>query len=256
MPDSHPDDGFDLTAVDIQSVDVRALQAELARLRGENSRLRAQLDGTSRAGAVEATSSGVPTSSESVESSLLSPRARVELFRRLFRGRTDTFPIRWHSATSGKSGYAPACSNEWVPGVCENPTNYYSASGEPASVTVDAAAFALNGASVAKVEFYDGQRLLGTVASAPYRFVWGQLTAGGYSIIAKVTDSNGMTSKSVPENFVVNQTLPLALTINLPAGSKVNDDHVNVTGTVTRRRTPRSSSMACWVPSCRTARTS
>jgi hypothetical protein len=121
MPDSHPDDGFDLTAVDVQSVDVRALQAELARLRGENSRLRAQLDGTSRAGAVEATSSGVPTSSESVESSLLSPRARVELFRRLFRGRTDTFPIRWHSATSGKSGYAPACSNEWVPGVCEKP---------------------------------------------------------------------------------------------------------------------------------------
>jgi hypothetical protein len=205
---------------------------------------------------VEATPSGVPTSSEFVESSFLSPRARVELFRRLFRGRTDTFPIRWHSATSGKSGYAPACSNEWVPGVCENPTNYYSASGEPASVTVDAAAFALNGASVAKVEFYDGQRLLGTVASPPYRFVWGQLTAGGYSIIAKVTDSNGMTSKSVPENFVVNQTLPLALTINLPAGSKVNDDHVNVTGTVTRRRTPRSSSMACWVPSCRTARTS
>lgn len=121
MPDSHPDDGFDLTKVDVQSVDVRALQAELARLRGENSRLRAQLDGTSRAGAVEATPSGVPTSSESVESSLLSPRARVELFRRLFRGRTDTFPIRWHSATSGKSGYAPACSNEWVPGVCEKP---------------------------------------------------------------------------------------------------------------------------------------
>jgi hypothetical protein len=121
MPDSHPEDGFDLTAVDVQSVDVRALQAELARLRGENSRLRARLDGTSRAGAVEATPSGVPTSSESVESSLLSPRARVELFRRLFRGRTDTFPIRWHSATSGKSGYAPACSNEWVPGVCEKP---------------------------------------------------------------------------------------------------------------------------------------
>ena len=121
MPDSHPDDGFDLTEMDVQSIDVRALQAELARLRGENSRLRAQLDGTSRAAAVEAAPSGVPTSSESVESSLLSPRARVELFRRLFRGRTDTFPIRWHSVTSGKSGYAPACSNEWVRGVCEKP---------------------------------------------------------------------------------------------------------------------------------------
>ena len=60
-------------------------------------------------------------SSDLKSSSLLSPRARVELFRRLFRGRTDTFPMRWHSVTSGKSGYAPACSNEWVPGICEKP---------------------------------------------------------------------------------------------------------------------------------------
>jgi len=30
-------------------------------------------------------------------------------------------PIRWESATTGKSGYAPACANEWRPGICEKP---------------------------------------------------------------------------------------------------------------------------------------
>jgi hypothetical protein len=43
------------------------------------------------------------------------------LFRRLFRGRTDVYPVRWESKTSGKSGYAPACANEWRAGVCEKP---------------------------------------------------------------------------------------------------------------------------------------
>jgi hypothetical protein len=30
-------------------------------------------------------------------------------------------PIRWESKTTGKSGYSPACANEWRPGVCEKP---------------------------------------------------------------------------------------------------------------------------------------
>jgi len=45
----------------------------------------------------------------------------VALFRRLFRGRTDVYPIRWESKSSGNSGYAPACANEWRAGVCEKP---------------------------------------------------------------------------------------------------------------------------------------
>jgi len=45
----------------------------------------------------------------------------VALFRRLFRGRTDVYPIRWESKTSGKSGYTPACANEWRAGICEKP---------------------------------------------------------------------------------------------------------------------------------------
>mgnify|MGYP001216228751 CR=1 FL=1 len=31
-----------------------------------------------------------------------------------FGGRTDVFPVRWENSRTGKSGYAPACVNEWV----------------------------------------------------------------------------------------------------------------------------------------------
>ena len=55
------------------------------------------------------------------ESPRLSTADKVALFRRLFRGRTDVYPVRWESKTSGKSGYAPACANEWRAGVCEKP---------------------------------------------------------------------------------------------------------------------------------------
>src|SRR4051794_23159945 len=55
------------------------------------------------------------------EPSRLSTAEKVALFRRLFRGRTDVYPVRWVGKTSGKSGYAPACGNEWQDGVCEKP---------------------------------------------------------------------------------------------------------------------------------------
>ncbi|MEO6277513.1 TOTE conflict system archaeo-eukaryotic primase domain-containing protein [Roseateles sp.] len=54
-------------------------------------------------------------------SATLSTAEKVALFRRLFRGRTDVYPVRWEGKTSGKSGYAPACANEWRAGVCEKP---------------------------------------------------------------------------------------------------------------------------------------
>lgn len=61
------------------------------------------------------------TSPQQPESSRLSTEAKVALFRRRFRGRTDVYPVRWESRTTGKSGYAPACANEWRAGVCEKP---------------------------------------------------------------------------------------------------------------------------------------
>ncbi|MCC6765744.1 MAG: DEAD/DEAH box helicase [Deltaproteobacteria bacterium] len=49
------------------------------------------------------------------------PADKVKLFRSLFRGREDVFPTRFVSKKTGKPGYAPACRNKFVRGVCELP---------------------------------------------------------------------------------------------------------------------------------------
>jgi superfamily II DNA or RNA helicase len=48
----------------------------------------------------------------------VTPADKVKLFRSLFRGRPDVFPVQFVSKKTGKPGYAPACSNKWEPGLC------------------------------------------------------------------------------------------------------------------------------------------
>lgn len=90
----------------------------MAVLQAENRRLIALLE----ANGIEWRLTPEPaTSPPRPESSRLSTEAKVALFRRRFRGRTDVYPVRWESRTTGRSGYAPACANEWRAGVCEKP---------------------------------------------------------------------------------------------------------------------------------------
>jgi len=88
---------------------------ELAELRAENTRLIALLESRGIEWRLPSRPQPPP------EPSRLSTEEKVALFRRLFRGRTDVYPVRWEGKTSGKSGYAPACANEWRAGVCEKP---------------------------------------------------------------------------------------------------------------------------------------
>jgi superfamily II DNA or RNA helicase len=88
----------------------------LAALRSENARLIALLE----AHGIEWRSSPEPSPPASAkDTSGLSTQEKVALFRRLFRGRDDVYPVRWESRTSGSSGYTPACANEWRDGVCD-----------------------------------------------------------------------------------------------------------------------------------------
>lgn len=48
-----------------------------------------------------------------------SPADKIALFRSLFRGREDIYPVRFESRKTGKSGYSPACANEWIRGLCD-----------------------------------------------------------------------------------------------------------------------------------------
>jgi len=49
------------------------------------------------------------------------PHEKIALFRSLFRGREDVYPRRFENQRTGRAGYAPACGNEWVRGICEKP---------------------------------------------------------------------------------------------------------------------------------------
>jgi superfamily II DNA or RNA helicase len=90
----------------------------LAKLQAENARLIALLDAH---GVDWRLPEPVRIQVAQIEpSQQLNTDGKVALFRSLFRGRADVYPIRWESK-AGKSGYAPACANEWRPGVCEKP---------------------------------------------------------------------------------------------------------------------------------------
>ena len=90
----------------------------LANLQAENVRLITLLEAH---GIEWRLPQSVPAVAQEPEPSRLSTSDKVALFRRLFRGRTDVYPIRWEGKTSGKSGYAPACANEWRAGFCDKP---------------------------------------------------------------------------------------------------------------------------------------
>lgn len=46
---------------------------------------------------------------------------KIHLFRMLFKGREDVYPQRYESLRTGKTGYQPACRNEWIKGLCRKP---------------------------------------------------------------------------------------------------------------------------------------
>lgn len=94
------------------------IEVEVAQLRAENEALKALLvmHGISVPQAIVCANATLPHGTPE-----LSPEAKVKLFRRLFRGREDIYPVRWISKTTEKPGYSPVCANEWRRGVCEKP---------------------------------------------------------------------------------------------------------------------------------------
>jgi len=62
-----------------------------------------------------------PTSEAPIQTTTLrAPHEKLQIFRRLFRGRPDVYPTRFETAKS--KGYGPACANKFVKGLCELPT--------------------------------------------------------------------------------------------------------------------------------------
>lgn len=92
-------------------------------LKAENERLKSLLEknGISWQEECQERSSELDANdNHSATQSTLTPSEKIKLFRNLFCGRTDVFPVRWENH-KGKSGYSPACDNEWKSGVCKKP---------------------------------------------------------------------------------------------------------------------------------------
>lgn len=100
-----------------------SMPTELDQLRRENARLIGLLEahGIAWRSTRPATTEPAPISEATPANGPRSTQEKVTLFRSLFRGRDDVFALRWQSNSSGRSGYAPACANEWWPGICEKP---------------------------------------------------------------------------------------------------------------------------------------
>lgn len=74
------------------------LQNELQCLRGENQRLKALLNQHHIAWEEKVEAKPLPTPPADMSESQLSIKGKINLFKRLFRGRDDVYPQRWESA--------------------------------------------------------------------------------------------------------------------------------------------------------------
>ncbi|WPR73552.1 Ig-like domain-containing protein [Algoriphagus sp. NG3] len=87
--------------------------------------------------------------------------------------------------------------------------------GDNISITVDPSDFSN---SVAKVDFYNGNTLLGTETTSPFSFVWTNLPAGNISLTAKATDSKGSSTVSAAVNIKVGDIVNTEPEIDVGAG--------------------------------------
>ena len=102
-----------------------ALERERAELLESIKRLRAEPG----EGSVPPNVSAAPAASPPVASARVFPPAsvtrdpsaseKIALFASLFRGRTDVYALRWESRRLDRSGFQPACANEWTAGLCD-----------------------------------------------------------------------------------------------------------------------------------------
>lgn len=74
----------------------------------------------------------------------------------------------------------------------------------PASVNLSATTTA-NGATISKVEFFNGASKVGEKSAVPYTVTWANVAAGNYSVTAKATTSQNASASSAPASFSVSE---------------------------------------------------
>jgi superfamily II DNA/RNA helicase len=100
---------------------IAALQKRLNELDRQRESVRAAIEKLEQRDTEARAPASIQSAGNVANTSAMSNAEKIALFRSLFRGRENVFPRRWENPKTGKSGYAPACRNEWVPGICEKP---------------------------------------------------------------------------------------------------------------------------------------
>lgn len=101
-------------------------------------------------------------------------------------------------------------------------------SGTSLELPTDIAIVVESGPGIQSVDFYEGENLLGTDSSWPFRLDWESVPAGDYQLTVVGQESGGGTTSS----------LPVPVSVNHPPGQFIvakaltNEDSVMVTGTV------------------------
>lgn len=101
--------------------DVARIRQRLADLDAERERLAHELETLEQKPRSDSRPSERPFLADAAVTNNSLSTEKIELFRRLFAGRPDVFPVRWENRKTGRSGYSPACSNEWAKGICGKP---------------------------------------------------------------------------------------------------------------------------------------
>jgi hypothetical protein len=114
-------DGGAETAHELEA-EIEQIRARLAANEAERKELEAALRDLASRRSMAAANYSSAAIADAPRVIAASPAAeKIALFRSLFAGRADVFPVRWENRKTAKSGYAPACANEWVKGICGKP---------------------------------------------------------------------------------------------------------------------------------------
>jgi hypothetical protein len=136
-------------------------------------------------------------------------------------------PTNWFA-----SGMTPGAANVFntAPScVLTSPTNG-AVFAVPANVILTADA-SDNDGSIARVEFYNGDVLLGVATAAPFSFVWSNAPVGSHVLIAKARDNGLAVTPSPPLNITIDPP-PIGRGIGLRADYY---DNLDFTGTRVRK---------------------
>lgn len=91
---------------------LKATLEECEKLRKENDRLKNLLQENRIPYKYDYQDSGLIEKKKAKET-----KRRISIFKSLFKGRTDVYPIRWISK-DGRPGYSPVCNNKWNQALC------------------------------------------------------------------------------------------------------------------------------------------